>query len=121
MCRLTNVYEKTYTTLQAIGYPAREQGSFASTETLPETFVTYQVLDQRDRSHADGWPTSMTSSVQVALYSKRPALVQQADATLKAVMIPAGFLRSGGRNLPLDAQTRHYGYVSTYNFYDSEE
>lgn len=118
---MTNVYEKTYTTLQAIGYPVREQGSFASTETLPETFVAYQVLDQRDRSHADGRPTSMTSSVQVALYSRRPALVQQADATLRAVMIPAGFLRAGGRNLPLDAETRHYGYVTTYNFYDSEE
>lgn len=118
---MTDVYSKTNETLQGLGYPVREQGSYAATDTLPETFATYLVIDQTDRSHADNQPASMTSSVQVALYSRRPAIVQQADQALRAAMIPAGFLRAGGRNMPLDADTGHYGYVSTYNFYDSEE
>lgn len=118
---MTNVYSRTYDTLLGLGYPVREQGSYAATETLPETFCTYQVIDQTDKSHADNRPASMTSTVLVSLYSRRPAIIQRADQMLRAAMISAGFLRAGGRNMPLDRDTGHYGYVSTYNFYDSEE
>lgn len=117
---MINVYEKIYNTLSGLGYPVREQGSYGPSETLPETLITYFVQDQSNGSHADNLPTSTTTSVQVALYSQRPALVQQADQILKSVMLPAGFLRAGGRNLPFDGDTQHYGYTSSYNFYDLE-
>ena len=118
---MINIYNKAYKTLQGLGYPIREQGTYAATETLPETFITYQVVDQTDKSHADNQATSQVIAVQLMFYSQRPAIVQQADQTLKALMLPAGFLRAGGRALPFDADTQHYGYVTTYNFYDSEE
>jgi hypothetical protein len=117
---LIDIYQKTYSTLTGLGYPVREQGSYGPNDTPPATLVTYLVQDQTDRSHADNLPTSTTTSVQVAIYSRSPAIVQQADGLLRAAMIPAGFLRAGGRNVPLDADTGHYGYISTYNFYDSE-
>jgi len=117
---LTDVYNKIYTTLAALGFPVSEQGSYGPTETLPETLITYFVLDETDISHADNLPASTMTSAQVALYSKRPAIVQQANRTLRSVMLPAGFLRAGGRNLPFDQETGHYGYTSTYNFYDME-
>ena len=117
---MINIYDQIYAALQPLGYPVREQGTYAATDTLPETFITYFVASQDDKSHADNLPQSQVSAVQVALYSKRPAIVQNADQALRAALIPAGFLRAGGRALPFEATTRHYGYVTTYNFYDSE-
>lgn len=117
---MIDVYNHIFTTLSGLGYPVREQGSYGEHETLPETHITYFILNQDDASHADNQPTSTTTAVQVALYSKQPAIVQQANQTLKAIMMPAGFLRAGGRNLPFDSDTGHYGYTSTYNFYDLE-
>jgi hypothetical protein len=117
---LINIYKQTYDTLTGLGYPVREQGSYGPQETLPDTHVTYFIVDQDDASHADNRPTSVIHSVQVALYSKDPAIVQAADQTLRSVMAPAGFLRGRGRALPFDGDTGHYGYVRTYNFYDME-
>ena len=117
---MINIYDKVYTTLTASSLPVREQGTFAEDETLPETFITYLVLDQSDSTHADNLPSSLTTMVQVAYYSQRPGLVQVADHLIRNLMIPAGFMRAGGRSLPLDKETWHYGYVTTYNYYDSE-
>ncbi len=36
---MTDVYSKTDETLKSLGYPVREQGSYAATEILPETFA----------------------------------------------------------------------------------
>lgn len=117
---MINIYGHTYSTLTGLGYPVREQGSYGPQETLPDTHVTYFIVDQDDAAHADNRPTSVIHSVQVALYSKDPAIVQTADQTLWSVMAPAGFMRGRGRALPFDGDTGHYGYVRTYNFYDME-
>lgn len=120
MFQLTDFYGKIYNTLLSIGYPVREQGTYGQNEKLPETHITYFVLNQANESHADNLPTSRTSRVQVSLYSKKPALVQQADSVLRAALLAGGFLRAGGRNLPFDKETGHYGYVSTYNYFEME-
>jgi hypothetical protein len=117
---LTDVYTHVFTTLSTLGYSVREQGTYGQDEVLPETHITYNIADQDDISHADNRPTATMTRIQVALYSKDPAIVQQANKTLKDLLLPAGFLRAGGRNLPFDADTGHYGYISTYNFYDLE-
>lgn len=87
---------------------------------LPETLVTYQIIDQPNGAHADNRPGSTIHRIQVAMYSKRPALTQGADAAIKAVLLPAGFLRVTGRDLPYAPDTGHYGYTSDYRLYESE-
>ena len=116
---MANIYKILTDTLKG-DYPVREQGAFAANETLPETFITYQLIDEPDTAHYDNEPVSKTSRFQVALYSKDPALKQGADALFRSVMITAGFLRSGGRDLPYDKGTGHYGYASDYRFYETE-
>jgi hypothetical protein len=98
-----------------------EQGSYGEGDTLPDTFVTYQILNQAGGSYADNTSTSMISQVQVALYSGDPDVTQSADTIIRSVMRPAGYLREAGRNLPLDPATRLYGYVCTYNYYELED
>ena len=106
--------------LATSGLEVREQGTYDEDETLPESLITYQIMTQLDSSHADNRSTSTTTSVRVFYYSQRPALVQVADQLIRNLMLPAGFMHAGGEPLPLDKETGHYGYVTTYNYYDSE-
>lgn len=117
---MTDIYNLIYSTLSALGYPVKEQGTYSENDTLPETFITYQIIDSPNNSFADNQPTSKTTRIQLAFYSKKPALKQSADETFKGIMLPAGFLRAGGRDLPYDHNTGHYGYTSDYRFYESE-
>jgi hypothetical protein len=114
------VIGKVYATLSTIGYPVREQGSYAATEVLPATLVTYQVIGQAPSGHADGLPTGFISRIQVALYSTDPAITQTALRTFLTTMQPAGFLFSSGRQLPLDEQSGHYGFTADFKIYESE-
>jgi len=120
VCLVADIYKKIYDALDALGYPVREQGTYALGETLPETHITYQIIGQPNITHYDNAPASTTTRVQISLYSKKPAIKQAADTTLKAVMLPAGFRRASGRDLPFDQKTRHYGYTSDYKYHEME-
>lgn len=119
MCRLIDIYDLVYDTLTPLGYPVKEQGTLSN--TLPETFITYQLIDSSSGSHADNLPTSVTHRVQITLYTKKPSLKQGADALFKSVMLPAKFMRVSGRDLPYSSATGHYAYTSDYRFYDLED
>lgn len=118
---MINIYALTYSTLEQLGHEVREQGTYAQNETLPESFVTYQIIDDSPASHADNKPTSCVWRVQVALYSKRPIIKQGASEEIKAVMMAIGFMRVGGRDLPFLEATGHYGYTCDYRYYEMEE
>lgn len=118
---MSNIYSLIYDTLSMLGYPVKEQGTYAPGTTLPETHITYQIINDSNNSHADNGPTSTTTRIQLALYSKKPAIKQSADNLLKSVMLPAGFLRVGGRDLPFNSSTGYYGYTCDYRYYESEE
>jgi len=90
-------------------------------DTLPETFITYQLLSKGDLSHADNLPISSSALVQVALYSTDPAIKPSAASTLSGAMLTAGFTRAGGRDLPFDKETGHYGYACDFRYYETEE
>lgn len=118
---MANIYKTIYDTLSPLGYDVREQGAYGEDEALPATLITYQLITKSDITHTDNEPTSSITRVQVALYSTDPEIKQDADATLWAVMKPAGFLRMGGRDLPYDHTTGHYGYVCEYRFHQKED
>ncbi len=107
--------------LDNAGYPVSEQGSYGSGESLPDTFMTYLIVDSPNNSHADNLPTSTTYRIQVALYSKQPSIIQGADALFKSLLLPAGFLRISGRSLPFDSQTGHYGWTCDYRYFEQSE
>ena len=114
---MSNIYKKIYDTLSPLGYPVREQGTYGEDEVLPDTLVTYQLVDEPDLAHYENSPSGKVPRFQVALYSKDPAIKQNADTLLRSVMLPAGFMRSSGRDLPFDPDTGHYGYTSDYRYF----
>lgn len=117
---MSNIYEIIENTLAPLGYQVREQGSYGPAEQLPETFITYTYVDDSNDTHADNKPTSTTYLMRVILYSSDPVKIQNANDTLKSVMIPAGFLRAGGRRIPLEEESGKYGYSCDYRYYEEE-
>ena len=121
MFQLVNIYELICDTLAPLGYTVKEQGTYPLGATLPETFITYFIVDSPNGSFADNMPTSKTSRIQLVLYSKKPSIKQTADNLFKSVMLLGGFLRVGGRDLPFNAGTGHYAYTCDYRYYEMEE
>ena len=117
---MSNIYKAVYDALSALNYPVREQGTYSEDEILPDSLITYQLIDDPDLAHYENIPVSKISRFQVNIYSKDPAVKQSADGLLRSVMLPAGFTRSGGRDLPYDSNTGHYGYASDYKYYETE-
>lgn len=117
---MANIHAKIKTILDTLGYPVRAQGTYNPGESLPETHVTYQIIDAPNNSHADNIPTSTTWRIQVTLYSKKPSITQSADALIKAALIPEGFTRVSGRDYPYNAETGHNGFTTDYRYYETE-
>lgn len=113
---MTNIFKKVFDTLSPLGYEVAEKGTYQAGDTLPDTLVTYQVLEADDVRHYDNQPVGIQYAVQIDLYARDPAITQTADTVFRAVMQPAGFRRAGGRSLPLDPATGHYGWTNDYNF-----
>ena len=117
---MSNIYKTIYDALSSLGYPVREQGTYAADEVLPVTMITYQLIDEPDSAHYENLPFGKITRFQIAFYAKDPSKKQSADGLLRSVMIPAGFLRASGRDLPFNSDTGHYGYISDYRFYETE-
>lgn len=116
----TSIYKRISDALATLELPYQEQGTM-NKDTLPATFITYQLLTEDGVSYADNLPTANSTLVQLALYSTDPAIKQTAKATLTGAMRPAGFTRAGGRDLPFDKETGHYGYACDFRYYETEE
>jgi hypothetical protein len=119
--QLVNIYEVICNTLAPLGYTVKEQGTYPPGATLLETHITYFLVDSPNSSFADNVATSKTSRIQLVLYSRKPSIKQNADELFKSVMLPGGFLRVGGRDLPFNASTGHYAYTCDYRYYEEED
>ena len=51
-----NVRDRLIEALNPLGYEVKLQGSYAEPEPLPETFITYFILDSPDGSYYDDQP-----------------------------------------------------------------
>lgn len=116
-----NIYAKVASVLDNSGYVYRQQGGFLGTGSLPDTFLTYQVIAKEDIAHAGNVPYGSQARVQFTLYSTDPEIVQSADETLKSILLPAGFTRLTGKDLPYAADTGHYGYTCDYKYFMEED
>lgn len=116
------IYERVYAALSPLGYPVFKQGGFAVGETLPDTYITYQVISSPNTRHYSNAPTRTAYRIQATLYAHDPVLVQTADKAITAQMRPAGFLRITGRditgNLFNNSQqnTGHEAYAVDFRF-----
>ena len=108
-----NVRDRLIEALSPIGYEVKLQGSYAEPEPLPETFITYFILDSPDGSYYDDQPQLTHTRIQVILYSKKMSLINVVPDLIFHSARAAGFIRdSRGRDVGYEGE--HYGWMMNF-------
>jgi hypothetical protein len=107
---MTTIFERVETALGTIS-PAISFASAPYKGTLPNAYVTHQLLPSPAAQHADDAETERLYTVQITMWDKAGI---PSEATVDTAMIAAGFVKGTMRQLPQDAQTHHYGLAIEY-------
>lgn len=114
---MTTIFERTETALGTIS-PAVPFSSAPYKGTLPNAYITHQLINSSPEQHADNEETERSYTMQLTLWDKTniPSATQ-VDSAMKA----AGFEKGDVRQLPQDAQTHHYGLAVEYVYFETKE
>ncbi|MCI0552557.1 MAG: hypothetical protein L0287_16525 [Anaerolineae bacterium] len=107
---MPNIFEITDDALTAIS-PAVPYAMDTFIGSLPDVYITYQLIDGVPEQHADNVETARTYRVQVNIMSKT-GLASLPD--VDTAMIAAGFTKGPERALQKDSTTSHYGLAKDY-------
>jgi len=108
-----NVRDRLIQALTPLGYEVRLQGSYVEAEPLPETFITYFILDSPDGSYYDDQPRLSYIRIQVILYSKRMSVINTVPSSIFTACRNAGFIRdSRGQDMGFEGE--HYGWMMNF-------
>lgn len=112
---MTTVWEAVVSALTPLSLPMGAGGYLAASPggNLPDTYLTYTVVDAAPIQHADNLEYERDWLVQVSIYS-RGGLSNLPDVI--GAMVTGGFLFTNGRQLEYDPQTRHYAIAFDFNF-----
>lgn len=96
-------------TLAALGYPVRLQGSLLSDESYPDSFFTYWNDSADGSSYYSNNEGAILWAYSLNFYSTDPVLVNSKLLEAKALLKKADFIVSGaGYDVPSD-ETTHTG------------
>lgn len=114
---MTTVFERVETALGTLS-PAISFASAPYKGTLPNAYVTHQLINSPAEQHADGVETERSYTMQLNFWDKAgiPSTTN-VDAAMKA----AGFRKGDVRQLPQDPQTHHYGLAVEYVYFETQE
>lgn len=112
-----NVRDRLISALEPLGCEVRLQGSYAENEPLPESFITYFIVDSPDGTFYEDGPLLTYIRIQVVLYSMKISVINTFPEQIFAACRNAGFIRdSRGRDLGFEGD--HYGW--SMNFITTE-
>lgn len=109
---MTTIFQRVETALATIS-PAVSFALAPYEGTLPNAYITHQLLFSPAAQHADDAETERVYTVQITMWDKAG---MPSEASVDAAMIAAGFLKGNVRQLPKDAQTHHYGLAIEYSY-----
>ena len=116
---MTTIFERVTTALNSItpAIPfALGQYLTANNADLPDTFLVYSEVSGVPEAHADNVETHRTYRIQVSIYA-RSGLVSL--PLVDAAMLAQGFTKGPERQLPYNAETRHFGLARDYFYLDT--
>lgn len=116
---MITVWERTKTALTSLSVPCAANKFRSDTgHELPDLFLVYQLISSPPEQHADDQETLRSYRIQVSIFS-RDGLINLPD--VDGAMTAAGFMKGGMSEIPLDAETGHYGLATDYLFLESED
>jgi hypothetical protein len=104
--------------LQSIGLPYKFERMTVPTAQLPDTYITYFLVDDLSKSWADGKETSKTARIQVSLFYRDNNVALTVPDQIEAAFMAANFMRVGAGHLPHQEDTRHYGWRCDFRYYE---
>lgn len=108
-----NVRDRFIHALEPLGFEVRLQGSYAEDEPLPESFITYFIVDSPDGTFYEDGPLLTYIRIQVVLYSKKMSILTALPQQIFVACRNAGFIRdSRGRDLGFEGD--HYGWIMNF-------
>ena len=110
---MTTIFERVETALGTIS-PAVSFASAPYKGTLPDAYITHQLINSPPEQHADNEETERSYTMQINLWDK--ANIPSA-ASVDAAMKAADFHKGDVRQLPQDPQTHHYGQAVEYVYF----
>lgn len=110
---MTTIFERVETALDTLSPAVPFALAPYVGETLPDTYIAYQLIDSPPEDHADNVEIARSYLVQVSIYS-RAGLVSLPN--VDAAMTAAGFTKGPMRQIPKDQTTGHHGLAKDYVF-----
>lgn len=116
---MITVWERTNTALAPLNVPyAASKLQIASGNEYPDLFMVYFSLPSTPDQHADDKETLRSYTIQVNIFS-RDGLINLPD--VDGVMMAAGFTKGRMIEIPVDAETGHYGLGTEFLYSESED
>ncbi len=111
------IFERVNQALAALS-PAVPYALHPYKGALPETFITYQLLDSSPEQAADNLETERSYLVQVNCWSVDGVVVLP---NVEPALLAAGFRKGSSRQIPQDQATGHYGLATDYSYSETKE
>ena len=116
---MTTIWEKTCEALETLDVPFAANRYQADSENVyPDTFLVYQQISSAPDQFADDEETERSYRMQVTVFS-RDGLINLPD--VDGAMKAAGFTKGGVVEIPLDAETGHFGLATDFFYSESED
>ena len=114
---MTTIFERVSAALSTIS-PAVLHSAAPYKGSLPDAYITHQLINSPPEQHADNVETERSYTMQINLWDKADI-----PSTIKvdAAMLAAGFMKGDVRQLPQDPQTHHYGLAIEYFYLETQE
>jgi hypothetical protein len=118
VCQLSEWIDKSETILTAIGLPYHFERMTCSTAQLPDTYITYFLVDDNGKTWANNAETSHVLRIQISLFYRDISKVKTVPDQIEAAFTAADFMRVGAGRIPYQDETRHYGWRCDFRLYE---
>jgi len=85
---------------------------------LPDTLITYTLLNDDGLTWSDGKETSHEPRIQVSLFYRDKSTFLTMPTLIETAFIQGGFLRVTARPIPYQKDTNHYGWCCDFRIYE---
>lgn len=110
---MTTIFERVKSAMDTLSPVVAHALHPLKSSTLPDIYITYQLIDGRGAQWADNIESQRDFVVQVNIW-KKSGLIGLPN--VNAAMIAAGFTPSDERQLPQDQVSGHYGLAKDFTY-----
>ena len=114
---MTTIFQRVDAALSTIS-PAVPHSTAPYKGSLPDAYITHQLINSPPEQHADNVETERSYTIQITMWDKANI---PSESSVDTAMLAAGFMKGDVRQLPQDPQTHHFGLAIEYFYLETKE